>query len=422
MDLPLSYDLLNYYRQRIEKSEQDYQDALEYLDKIKVSHKEYHELAWTLHQRNQEVASLQQAVSDAQAQVFEERKQLLKSLAENDELRLQELRDRKKVRYLLATHGFPDEDETTYFKDELEKRFVRRPHSSDHTAARKAGRTSGSAGQQHRDAYYDNLEMIDGEDAETLRLRCKAMKAQLDEQRQMYENQVAALKQDRDTIIEENEVRRRDDAERIEDLLEKAKKFQEFSRENTRELLEFKKAQRIQERRNAEEKVKLRDEVQNLKSRFGKEKGRNDNMEKHVEDRISRKSEILISELRQNLTRTEGLLEEERQRNSDTQHQSKRQADAIQQRLDLATKELKTFKKRRQAEIEGYTNEIQILKKELKKQEKQNTKSIQLEDREHEYLKFAQQTGRRASKLSGALHDIKARVYEAERKLHGLTF
>ncbi len=42
---------------------------------------------------------------------------------------VQELRDRKKIRYLLSMHGQAvhgeDENETTYFKDRLERRFVR---------------------------------------------------------------------------------------------------------------------------------------------------------------------------------------------------------------------------------------------------------------------------------------------------------
>jgi coiled-coil domain-containing protein 77 len=98
-DLPLSVDLLNYYRERIgltncnhqsdgvEKAEQDYQESLQAVDAIKISHDEYHKLTWELHQRMNEIAELQKALSDAQAFLFEERRQLLKAMAENDELR-----------------------------------------------------------------------------------------------------------------------------------------------------------------------------------------------------------------------------------------------------------------------------------------------------------------------------------------------
>jgi coiled-coil domain-containing protein 77 len=77
-----------------------------------------------------EIADLQKALSDAQNYLFDERKQLLKVVAENDNLRLQELKDRKKIRYLLALQSAPEEQEITYFKDGLEKRFVQRSSST----------------------------------------------------------------------------------------------------------------------------------------------------------------------------------------------------------------------------------------------------------------------------------------------------
>ena len=70
-----------------EKAEQDYQDALKAIEDIKISHEEYHRLTWELHQRLNEIADLQKALSDAQTFLFEERKQLLKVMAENDDLR-----------------------------------------------------------------------------------------------------------------------------------------------------------------------------------------------------------------------------------------------------------------------------------------------------------------------------------------------
>jgi coiled-coil domain-containing protein 77 len=60
---------------------------LEAIHQIRVTHEEQHQLAWELHQRLNEIADLQKSVSDAQTSVFEERKQLLKLIAENDELK-----------------------------------------------------------------------------------------------------------------------------------------------------------------------------------------------------------------------------------------------------------------------------------------------------------------------------------------------
>lgn len=44
--LPLSQELLQYYRSRLEKAEQDYIDALKAIEDIKLKHQEFHEITW----------------------------------------------------------------------------------------------------------------------------------------------------------------------------------------------------------------------------------------------------------------------------------------------------------------------------------------------------------------------------------------
>ena len=70
-----------------ERCDEEFQQALEQMDKLRISHEDYHRLNWELHQRMSEIADLQRALSDAQSYLFEERKQLLKVIAENDALR-----------------------------------------------------------------------------------------------------------------------------------------------------------------------------------------------------------------------------------------------------------------------------------------------------------------------------------------------
>lgn len=71
----------------IERAEADFQTCLESVEHVKISQQEFHKLQWELHQRLNEINDLQQALSDSQTFLFEERKQLLKVIAENDELR-----------------------------------------------------------------------------------------------------------------------------------------------------------------------------------------------------------------------------------------------------------------------------------------------------------------------------------------------
>jgi coiled-coil domain-containing protein 77 len=71
----------------LETAEQEYKDAIDAIDKCKISHEEHHKLTWDLQQRLQEIADLQKDLSDTQLFLTEERKRFMKVVAENDELR-----------------------------------------------------------------------------------------------------------------------------------------------------------------------------------------------------------------------------------------------------------------------------------------------------------------------------------------------
>jgi hypothetical protein len=57
------------------------------VESLRVSHEETHKVTWELHKRAREVVDLQQALSDFQVALFDERKHLLKVVAENDQLK-----------------------------------------------------------------------------------------------------------------------------------------------------------------------------------------------------------------------------------------------------------------------------------------------------------------------------------------------
>jgi coiled-coil domain-containing protein 77 len=81
---------------------------------------------------------LQQALGDFQAAVFQERKHTLQIVADNDMLRIQELKDRKKIRFLLSLSDQP-ENEITYFRDRLDKRLVKVAKASARTELDSVG-------------------------------------------------------------------------------------------------------------------------------------------------------------------------------------------------------------------------------------------------------------------------------------------
>lgn len=102
--LPLSQELLNYYRKRLDKAQQDFAEVLSKLDDVKISHGETHKLHWELNSRMNEIADLQATISDCQTALFEERKQLLKVVAENDELKGEHARFELDVQRLTSNY------------------------------------------------------------------------------------------------------------------------------------------------------------------------------------------------------------------------------------------------------------------------------------------------------------------------------
>lgn len=103
---------------------------LQKIDALAVDQKELHRLEWENKQRTGEIWQLQQvpphlnfqqrlfqqSLSGANNALFEERERLLKLQAENDDLKLKEAEDRKKIQYLISlTH--PREQEITYLRN-----------------------------------------------------------------------------------------------------------------------------------------------------------------------------------------------------------------------------------------------------------------------------------------------------------------
>ncbi|KAJ3356272.1 Coiled-coil domain-containing protein 77 [Entophlyctis luteolus] len=361
--------LVEYYRARLERVERDFQEALAKIDSLKISHRDHHALAWQVHRREAEVAEIQQALSDAQVQVFDERKQLLKVIAENDELKIQELKDRKKIRYLLSMTGNP-EPEVTYFRDRLNKRLVK-------------------IGTEDRNKAHQEI--------------------------------VAGLQRDRQTLLEEENIRRGHEAKKMESLLEKNDSLRQLNRENVRELLLLKKSLHQNERRLVEEKTRLTNEILQLKSQYAQEKERVEQVEKVVEAKLTQKHADVAADLRIKLQKSEEDLRIHKKKLEAAEKGSKKKAQALDSRIQLLTKNYNSLKRRRDYEIEGFTNDILMLRKQLKMLEKSILKYGPLEDRELVLLNLARETGHRAAQISSDLQNLKNKVLSTEQDLRSLV-
>ena len=73
---------------------------------------ESHSLRCTAQKRAEEVRELQHALSAAHVHLFEERDRLLRLQGENDELRMQEAEDRRRIKHLAALTNPVDQEVT----------------------------------------------------------------------------------------------------------------------------------------------------------------------------------------------------------------------------------------------------------------------------------------------------------------------
>ncbi|KAJ3196540.1 Coiled-coil domain-containing protein 77 [Irineochytrium annulatum] len=385
-------DLLNFYRRRLDRTEQEFQEALDTIDTLKISHEEHHKLQWELNRRNTEIADLQQALSDAQTRVFDERKQMLKVVAENDELKIQELKDRKKIRYLLSISQPPD-DEVTYFRDALDKRLVK---------IRKA-QTKEGAIRLPEDGELQILE----DEIESLNLTISSLRTQIDEQRQAAEDIAAGYEKDRQTQMEEEKVRREYEAQKLAELTERNSKLRALNRENTRELLYTKKSLHQIERKYAEEKARLTREVDRLRTQYSQEKERTETVERNIEKNLVKKQEESLTELRTKVSRNDQELRQCKQKLESAEAEHKKRTNFLSAKIQTLTSNYAALKRRRDYEIEGFTNDIAMLRKQLKALEKSILKYGPLEDRELVLLNLARETGQRVARISSDLQGLK---------------
>ncbi|EXX58680.1 hypothetical protein RirG_195710 [Rhizophagus irregularis DAOM 197198w] len=302
--LPLSENLLRYYQERCETAEQEYKDAIDAFDKCKIAHEEHYKLAWDLQQRLQEIADLQKDLNDTQLFLTEERKRFMKVVAENDELRVQELQDRRKIHYLLSITGPLKQDDHSISSKESQDSRVKDPRDNE---------------------------------IESLKLMVKSLQSQLEEQRYGYDEIVENLKLNYQACIEEETRRRQRDADKIQELTNKIQRMENVFRENIKEILQLKKDKMTEERRINEELASLLQEFGDLKVKYHEEKEKNDAIELEIESKIVTKYDSLISELKWQNDQYEGELRSIKFEKEQYEESSNRKIQILQKKVETLT-------------------------------------------------------------------------------------
>ena len=81
-------------------------------------------------------------------------------------------------------------------------------------------------------------------------------------------------------MLQEQKMQQQSLSNRIEELQTRLKKVMDFSRDNTKELIQAKKAYNVADRHAREERARLIHELDSFRSQLTREKTRNDDIEK----------------------------------------------------------------------------------------------------------------------------------------------
>ncbi|XP_029908938.1 coiled-coil domain-containing protein 77 [Myripristis murdjan] len=446
-----SRELLEFYRQKIAEFDGEHEELLQMLEKYRKITEDQHKLQWEVRQREEEITELQNALSDMQVYLFQEREQSLRLYAENDRLKIRELEDRKKIQHLLALVG-PDAGEITYFhRDpphkvtipqknlELQENLSLRPTNLRPPTKKESSRRSKLA------------EGVNGESAEqykdnqTLLLQVEALQGQLEEQARLAKEQVESLQEDRRIQAEERQVQHQRDKERITALTDKLQHTQNLLYESTRDFLQLKFETRAHEKSWMVEKDRLLRDLDSCHDRLrktgrgGDEPGRGwppssttllltrpqpESQTAHKEELKAVQEELkqahrLAEMYREQCITLETELAQIREEGDVGREIFKERSDKMAKRLQLMTQRYEALEKRRAMEVEGFKTDLKLLRQKLKDVEKQLLK-VTLSvgpNQDLAILHEVRQTNSRTKKVQGELMALKAKIYGLENEL-----
>ncbi|XP_029897223.1 coiled-coil domain-containing protein 77 [Aquila chrysaetos chrysaetos] len=439
-----SRELLEYYRKKIDDFDEEHEDLVKRLERYKETYDEQHKLQWEVHQREEEIAELQKALSDMQVYLFQEREQVLRLYSENDRLKIRELEDRKKIQHLLALVG-TDRGEVTYFHKEPPHKVtvLQRPAKSRESHERNDTSRTGTKRSISKPAAKG--EKPEGperyqRDNQTLLLQVEALQAQIEEQTRLSKEQVEALLEDRRIHMEEAQLQHQRDQDKIKTITDKLHKTQNLLYESTRDFLQLKFDARANEKAWMAEKDSLlrkldkdldqltisREPGRKKKQRDTKKMLRADDGAWKLQSReIKSLQEQLMQEqrlsnmYREQCVTLEGELARIREEGDVGRELFKERSEKMGKRLKLMTQRYEALEKRRNMEVEGFKNDIKQLRQKLKDVEKQLfmvTLNIG-PDQDLAILHEVRQGNRLTHKIQGELKNLKAKIYGLENEL-----
>ena len=358
---------------------------------------------------------------------------------------IQELQDRKKINRLLSLAGV-NENEVTYFVKEPPGKVIinqKMPNKSGQQSTVFAPSSSqqleSSSSVAVSSSNFPSAKYP--RDYESLLLQINALETQIQEQTKLSKEQTDALLEDRKTRMEEYETQRLKDAAIIKQLREKLLQTQNLLHESTKDFLDGKYEMRSVERKWMAEKDRLLQELdksakhesvkedeilfvaQEQSIALAEEERRRYESEVDTLTEQLKQSHQLAEMYREQVIKFEDELCKLREQGDMTRDMYKDKQDRLGKRLTQMNERYKELEKRRNMEIEGFKNDIKMLREKLKSVEKQMFKvtiGYGAGCDEVDVLKDLHETTARSREMQGELNHLKAKIYGFENNLRHL--
>ncbi|KAF0982591.1 hypothetical protein FDP41_011521 [Naegleria fowleri] len=398
-DDPAVEGSIEYYKKKVAELEKEREDLVKKVADIQLEYQKFHDQEWELRRREDEIDSLKKALADAQLHIFDEREHSMHLQHQNDALKIQEMEDRKKIRDLLALTQ-PVTQEVTYFKDcrpdqvtkymlntKTNKVVVSDPKKDNKDICmeeyiKSAGDSKNSSTkftkvkpkvcsnnnpQNHQQQPSRILRTIimPNEKTDTLLLQVESLQARLEEHVKLSKEKEEALLKERQILMEEEEKRRERDRQTImklqRDYEEAHKKLQVCNREyfvTSHNLkLELRKQGETIDKLS-QENLFLRKQIEKLKERSQEE------------------ARLLINNAREQTEEYARYFREQTiMKENDIMHlqdqlaAKKEEYNLKMKQMELSMQKLqkkyKDLAKRRNLDIEGFNNDVLLLRRKL---------------------------------------------------------
>lgn len=195
------------------------------------------------------------------------------------------------------------------------------------------------------------------------------LKKQIEELKNMYELQIMKMEEDRRMREEEFRLQNLNSKDKIEDLLRKNQKLEKLNYEITKDFMQLKYESSLNEKKLYEEMESLRTQGESLAQRLNEVTNKTKAEKESKKGEYERKASEIARVMRSQVKSQEENLNIMKEQYKQIQKVYNDKVKDLESKLKNLTEKCKNMENKRNYEIEGYINEIKLMRQRLKSYE-----------------------------------------------------